>query len=146
MNKYLNGIVSGFIATFVLSILMVIKGAVGIMPQFDVIKDMSTTIGTTSIAAGWFLHFILGSVLWGVLFALTVDFFKGGYWLRGVQFGLIIWLLMMIVFMPFVGNGFFASNLGAPAFVMTLVLHIIFGFVLGVFYEVFRKKGSSTGV
>ena len=140
MNKYLNGIISGFIATLVLSILMVIKGTVGVMPEFDVIKDISTSVGSTSVASGWALHFILGSVLWGVLFALTVDFFKGGYWLRGVQFGLIVWLLMMIVFMPFVGNGFFAAHLGAPAFVMTLVLHIIFGFVLGVLYDVFRAK------
>jgi len=41
---------------------------------------------------------------------------------------------MMLVLMPLVGAGFFALDLGVMAPVATLVLHVIFGAVLGVVY------------
>jgi len=140
MNRYLNGIVSGFIATVVLSVLMLIKAGLGIMPEFNIIKDMTVLIGTTSPIAGWVIHFILGAFIWGLLFAIFVNVFKGAYWIRGIQFSVVLWLLMMVIFMPFVGNGFFASALGGSVVLATFVLHIIFGFVLGIFFGVFHKR------
>jgi hypothetical protein len=45
---------------------------------------------------------------------------------------------MMIVMMPMAGAGFFGSHLGMMAPVMTLVLHVIYGFVLGAVYGLER--------
>jgi len=114
------------------------------MPNFDAIRDLTNVVGTTSRLIGWIVHFVLGSVVWGALFALFIDIFKGGYWLRGIEYGIILWLLMMIAFMPLAGNGFFASILGGPVIIATLVLHIIFGFVLGLFYGFFPNKSPAT--
>jgi hypothetical protein len=44
------------------------------------------------------------------------------------------WSLMMIVLMPMAGAGMFAMSLGVMAPMMTLVLHLIFGAVLGWTY------------
>jgi hypothetical protein len=41
---------------------------------------------------------------------------------------------MMIIFMPLAGHGLFALSLGPQATVATLVLHLIYGAVLGVAY------------
>ena len=41
---------------------------------------------------------------------------------------------MMVVLMPMVGAGLFGMNMGIMASVMTLVLHLIFGAVLGWVY------------
>jgi len=41
---------------------------------------------------------------------------------------------MMIVFMPLGGHGPFALSLGPQAVVATLVLHLVYGAVLGVVY------------
>jgi hypothetical protein len=45
---------------------------------------------------------------------------------------------MMIAMMPMAGAGFFGSHLGMTAPVMTLMLHIVFGFVLGSVYALER--------
>ena len=64
------------------------------------------------------------------------------YWLKGVIFGVGAWLLMMIAVMPMAGAGLFGANLGMMAPVMTLVLHIIFGAVLGGVYGAERPEIS----
>lgn len=58
----------------------------------------------------------------------------GAFWLRGMLFSIAPWLVMMIVMMPMAGAGFFGLNLGMAGPVMTLVLHLIFGAVLGAVY------------
>jgi len=44
------------------------------------------------------------------------------------------WVLMMLIVMPLAGAGLFGIRLGLMAAVMTLVLHVIFGAVLGLGY------------
>jgi hypothetical protein len=41
---------------------------------------------------------------------------------------------MMVIFMPLAGHGLFALALGHQATAATLVLHLIYGAVLGVAY------------
>jgi hypothetical protein len=43
---------------------------------------------------------------------------------------------MMIVMMPMAGAGFFGQVLGIAAPVMTLMLHLVFGAVLGAVYGI----------
>ena len=54
--------------------------------------------------------------------------------MKGIVFGIAAWLSMMIMVMPMAGADFFGMNFGMMAPVMTLVLHIIFGAVLGKVY------------
>jgi hypothetical protein len=54
--------------------------------------------------------------------------------LKGVLFGIAAWLGMMIMVMPMAGAGLFGMAFGIMAPMMTLVLHIIFGAVLGAVY------------
>lgn len=136
--------VSSFIGTLILSILMIIKGFMGVMPEFNAIRDLATAVGSNSMAVGWLLHFVLGTFVWGFIFAFLVDYLKGFYWLRGLEFAFLLWLGMMIVFMPIAGNGFFAAHLGGPTVVASLVLHLIFGFVLGLCYRLLTKKTHSS--
>ncbi len=140
MNKYVKGLIAGFIATVVISLLMLIKAGMGINPEFNVIKDLTVTMGTMSPVAGWVVHFILGTVVWGVLFAVCLNIFKGPFWVRGIQFSILLWIFMMVVFMPVVGNGFFAAVLGLKTVAATFVLHVIFGFVLGLVYSWLPEK------
>jgi hypothetical protein len=49
------------------------------------------------------------------------------------------WLGMMIIVMPMAGAGLFGMNLGIMAPVMTLVLHVVFGAVLGAVYQMRAK-------
>lgn len=139
MQRFWHGIVAGFAATVVLSALMLMKSAMGMMPEVNAIQ-MLTKMGVTyaglppSPAIGWLMHFVIGAIMWGILFALIEPSVPGGYWRRGVIFSIGAWLLMMIIPMPMAGAGLFGLNLGIGAPVATLVLHIIFGAVLGAVY------------
>ncbi len=89
------------------------------------------------------MHVLIGTMLWGTLFAWLHPNLPGGsHWLKGVWFGVGAWLLMMIFVMPMAGAGFFGMNLGMTAPVMTLMLHIVFGMVLGGVYGVERPEVS----
>lgn len=139
-----KGVVAGFAATVVLSALMLMKSAMGLMPQLDMIGMLSRMMGAAgSPAVGWIVHFLIGSALWGALFAWLDPKLPGGsHTLRGVVFGAGAWLLMMVVLMPMAGAGLFGLDLGIMAPVMTLVLHLIFGAVLGWTYGRLLGRGA----
>jgi hypothetical protein len=141
-KNWAKGIVAGFVATIVLSAFMLMKTMMGVMPELNPIKMIGDMLGAPP-AAGWVMHFLLGSVVWGTLFAWLDPIIPGeGHWLKGILFAVGAWLVMMIVMMPMAGAGFFGSHLGIMAAVMTLVLHVIYGFVLGAVYAYERPDAT----
>jgi hypothetical protein len=82
--------------------------------------------------------------IWGVGFAIVSPYLPGPQWLRGTIFAVCAWLLMMIVVMPMAGAGMFGRGLGMMAPVATLVLHVVFGAVLGGVYGLLSDKQTST--
>lgn len=140
MNKYVRGIIAGFIATVVLSILMLIKSMMGVMPGLDLTTTLTgmahQRMGLPDTPmVGWIIHFMIGTVLWGIAFALLYKPLPGNSPVaKGMVFSVIVWLLMMVIPMPMTGAGLFGMHLGMMAPVMTLVLHLIWGAVLGATY------------
>lgn len=139
MNKWNKGLLAGLAATIVLSVLMVIKAALGLMPAVNAIQ-MLTQLGAkhfglpASPVVGWIAHFVIGVVIWGLVFAGTYKTWPGSPPIKGVVFSIMAWLLMMSMFFPMVGAGFFGTNIGLAAPIATLVLHVIFGLVLGAVF------------
>lgn len=135
-----KGIFAGFIATLALSVLMVLKGMMGMMPDLNAIKMLTTMahgfIGTPAVPlVGWLLHFMIGSLAWGILFALLFEHIPGtSSTTKGLMFGTAAWLLMMVMVMPMAGAGLFGLHLGIGAPIATLMLHWVFGAVLGAVY------------
>jgi hypothetical protein len=133
-RSFSKGMIAGFVATIVLSALMLMKAKMGLMPQLNPIKMMTTMMGASTPAAGWIAHFLIGTVLWGLLFAWVAPRLPGATWWRGLLFSIGPWLLMMIALMPMAGAGFFGVGLGIGAPVITLMMHLIYGAVLGGVY------------
>ena len=133
------GLIAGFIATVVLSILMVAKSSMGLMPQLNPIEDIVQvahllTGMTLPLPFGWIGHFLLGTVVWGIIYAALQASLPGAPIVKGLFFGALAWLAMMIIFTPLAGHGVFALSLGPQATVATLVLRLVYGAVLGVVY------------
>ncbi len=134
MSNIFKGMIAGFAATVVLSLLMMAKTMMGVMPNLDVI-GMLAKMMNGSLAMGWIGHFAIGTIVFGGAFALFNGFIPGKSQVtKGVVFGIVAWLLMMVMIMPMAGAGLFGLNLGIMAPMMTFVLHIIFGAVLGKVY------------
>ncbi|OIP85640.1 MAG: hypothetical protein AUK37_04075 [Rhodobacterales bacterium CG2_30_65_12] len=144
MKHITSGLAAGFVATVVLSAMMVAKSMMGVMPELDVIVMLSAMMGAPAIV-GWLAHFMIGTLAWGGGFALLYDVIPGsGATAKGVAFGIAAWLAMMIMVMPMAGAGFFGMALGLMAPMMTLVLHIIFGAVLGVTFHALTAGRNAT--
>lgn len=134
MTNLKNGFLAGFIATAVLSVMMVAGAMMGVMPELDVAAMLAMMMGAP-ILVGWLAHFMIGTLAWGGGFAVLYGVIPvGSAVIKGIVFGVAAWLGMMIMVMPMAGAGLFGMNFGIMAPMMTLVLHIIFGAVLGAVY------------
>ena len=149
MSNVLKGMTAGFVATLVLSGLMVLNSVMDLMAQINIIS-LLMNLGTLSAPAAWMDHFIVGVVVWGLLFAVYDSVAtRPAHWLKGIIFGVFAWLMMMVAFMPLAGAGFFGAKIGIAALIGLLTLHLIYGFVLGATYGVLgvlvpvRVPGSS---
>lgn len=141
MNNVTRGVVAGLAATVVLSAIMLAKGMMGLMPELNVVAMLAVMMKSSPMMA-WVAHFMIGAVVWGVLYALTNGSIPGGSsMMKGIVFGIGAWVIMMVAVMPMAGAGIFGMKLGMMAPVMTMMLHAIFGAVLG---SVYAKLGSES--
>ncbi|MGC8477668.1 MAG: DUF6789 family protein [Acetobacteraceae bacterium] len=138
-----KGIIAGLIATFVLSLFMLMKQAMGVMPQLNPVAMITQMMGARTPVVGWIAHFFIGSVMWGIIYAWLDPSLPGPHWIRGIIFATGAWLVMMVVVMPMAGAGLFGLTLGIMAPIATLVLHWIFGAVLGWTYGALLPAGHA---
>lgn len=137
-----KGIAAGLVATVVLSVVMAIKQALGWMPELDFIQLLTVAAGSPGVAwVGWVLHFLIGTLAWGILFVYLQPLMPGtSRTVQGVWFGALAWLLMMVVFMPAAEAGVFGNRLdGLTVAVATLVLHLVYGLVLGASFAAMTR-------
>ena len=132
-----KGMLASFAGTIVLSVIMMMKQMAGMVPQMNPIADLAgiahRLIGLPATPLiGWVLHFGIGIVVWGTLFAVLYPRLPGSNPIKGVLFGIGAWLLMMGIFLPMAGQGLFGLSGGVVVPVMALMLHLVYGAVLGL--------------
>jgi hypothetical protein len=143
MSNQSKGMIAGLVATVVLSALLLLKGSMEIVPELNIIR-LLTNLGSIGVVAAWMDHFIVGVVVWGLLFAAYDAIAeRPAHWLKGIIFGVFAWLLMMVLFMPLAKAGFFGYRLGFMAAVVTLAYHLVYGAVLGTTYGILTTWASA---
>lgn len=135
-----RAVLGGFIATLVMTIIMYMAPMMG-MPKMDIAgmlgSMMSGSMPPPSSAAWWMgmiVHFFLGSVLFSLIYAyLLYSALRGSNWMRGAEWGTVLWLLAQVVVMPMMGSGVFSTHTPAPAMMVmgSLVGHLVYGAILG---------------
>jgi len=134
MSNFMKGMIAGFVATLVLSGLLFLKSTMNLVPELNLIT-LLTNLGSISIVQAWMDHFIMGVLVWGLLFgAYDASAERPAHWLKGIIFGVFAWLVMMVLFMPLAKAGFFGYRLGPMAAAVTLIYHLVYGAVLGTTY------------
>ncbi len=134
-----NSLIASFIATLVLSMIMIMKKTMGLMPEMNPIADLVTIMqdisGLTIMPLfAWILHFLIGTFIWGISFFLLYEILPGGKLIKGILFGLGAWMLMMLTLEPLAGHGLFGLQTSPVIAVMSMMLHIVFGAILGLIY------------
>jgi len=131
-----SGIQGGFAGTFAASAIMIMNNAIGKVPELHIAKTLNTVLGTTNHAIiGWIAFFMIGTFVLGPLFAvLTPRIRIKVNLLKGLMFGVLVWLGMMMVLVPLAGGGVFAMHRSPIVPGVTLAVALVYGLVLSAVY------------
>jgi hypothetical protein len=135
-----KAMLAGFVATFIMTLLAYTGPIIG-MPKMDfaallasVFSNQTPQEWSGSWWNGMVIHFIDGTVIFSLIYAyLLYQILPGADWLRGAQWGIILWILSEAIVLPAMGLGFFSANTPRPflwAF-GSLLGHLVYGATLG---------------
>lgn len=130
-------IVAGFLGALMMSVVGLFPRVAG-QPAIDLGQIMATKILRLHMgpptALGIALHFANGvafAVVYGTVFA---PWLPGPPWAQGLLFALLLWLMLMVVVLPLVAEGWFGLRQGLRVPLITLLMHLAYGAALGSFY------------
>lgn len=136
MSDVVKGMVAGAVATAALSAVMVLIEATGLPPQLELPRLLLTFLDApTDYILGWIAHAAIGSVILGGTFAQVEPRLGADTHTKsGILYGVIAWLVMMVVFLPAAGVGYFGFQLSIITPLVMLGLQVLYGAVLGWTY------------
>lgn len=138
MRRFWTGAAWGAVATVAMSVLMLLGVASGASPMPKPIP--AAIVGKltggmlakpTLMATAALLHLGYGAFWGGVLATLSPQVKIG----RGLALGVLLWLLMQVLVLPFLGWGAFGAAVTPKIAVATLVLHLVYGGTLGALLD-----------
>jgi uncharacterized membrane protein YagU involved in acid resistance len=129
---------AGLIGTGVMTALLLVEPSVG-LPKIAMGQVLSTSLGLASAhltigpALGWILHFIVGMLL-GLVYAAVFDRrLPGPPLTRGLLYGILVFVVAQLVFMPLVGGGVFSRG-DVELLAGSLFGHLVYGGLTGWIY------------
>jgi hypothetical protein len=122
-----KGIIAGLLASATVSGAILLGSLAGAMPPADPVRALSS-VTLSPPGLSWVIHFAVGTFLWGPILAMLSPVLPSPFWFKGVVFGVLAWLLMILVT--------WAADPTSPAQtgLEPILLHLFFGAVLGWIY------------
>ena len=135
------GLIAGFIASAISLLFLAFTTWMALIPEFNYVLIQGSIFGfTKTIFSGWVIYFLIGTVFWGSFYAgLDPYLLSPNSVTRGIIFGLIVWLIVMIVLMPIAGVGIFLEQYGYLAAIVILISDLVFGVSIAYFYNRLRR-------
>jgi hypothetical protein len=149
MSRILNGLVAGFAATVVTAIVLIVGKRTELLAWFDPVTELTTLankyrFGPVPPEIGWAMLFVVGTVVLGILYALVRNLLPRGPVTAGLIFGALVWSVEVVVVQPLIGVGLLTK--GVPAGLNegldALLLNLVFGVALGLFYANLRSSAA----
>ena len=143
-----KSIAAGLCGSAAHAALMAFKSWARILPSFQPYDDLqallATVIGNSvNPVIPWALSYFNGAIVLGFLFGRSYQVLPGRTGvLKGLVFGLGVWVAMGLIFFPAIGKGWFAAQTGlgyAPT-IFTLIMVLTYSVTLGVAYSVFTSQ------
>lgn len=138
-----RAIAGGIAGTVLMTIMTMVAPMIG-MPKMDIAAMLGSILGGTAPEVGssaWLvgfgMHLMIGIVVLAVGYALINDYLPTSSSLvKGLFYGVIVWLIAQLMVMPMMGAGFFSSHLpqGMRMAGASLMGHLIYGAALGFVY------------
>ncbi len=80
---------------------------------------------------GLLLHMANGIIL-AFIYALIAPSVPGAPLIKGLSYGILVWLFMMLVVLPLMGDGLFGRKNATRMIPSALFVHLVYGLVLGL--------------
>lgn len=134
MGRFWRGVGWGVVATVAMSVLMILGMLSGRAPMPAPIP--AAIVGQLTggglpqpalMAVAALSHLAYGGFWGGVLAAST----RPVTVMKGVGLGVVLWLLMQVIVLPFLGWGLFGVSQTSMIAVATLILHLVYGATYG---------------
>ena len=130
----------GFVGTLVMTGMMYV-----VAPMMGLHMDIAAMLGSMlggSWTAGMMMHFVNGSVIFPAVYVYALyAHLPGSPAVRGTIWGVALWLVAQTAVMPMMGPGLFSSAAGGlMAAMASLIGHILYGSLLGVFASVPEQR------
>lgn len=130
----------GVATAVTLSVIMVpvFKAGISPLPQPLGLAFARVLLGDVPLPVGLLFH-VVYVTFWSVVY---VALFRSRTLLNALWLALGLWLVVLVVFFPVVGWGFFGLSVGPKLIVVSLVPHVLFGIIL---WALCRRVFPSTG-
>jgi hypothetical protein len=134
-----QAILAGFVATAILAMFMYAAPLAG-LPRIDLASALGTPFAggpATPLTGSWWLglaiFFLFGSVVSPYIFVYAFAGLLGNSWLRGVEWGIFVWVFGGVAVMTLMGLGFNDAHFAHPfgSFLGSLAGHVVYGAILG---------------
>ena len=147
MERIKSAFICGLVATVVVGSMLLMNNAIHRLPRLGIGRSLSSIIGfPDNLVVGWAVFIVLGVFGFSALFAWAASRIPvKSYLLKGVVFGVACWLVMMIVFMPLGGQGFFGFDRGLIIPALCLILNLVYGVILSLTYRWLVGPESASG-
>ncbi|MFA5925023.1 MAG: DUF6789 family protein [Methylococcaceae bacterium] len=132
-TNIIKTILGGMVGTLMMSLMMRFAAPIMVGQSMDIAAMLGNMMGN-NYAMGMATHIMLGVLVFPLIYALL--FFRllpGVPLIKGMTWGLILWLITETMVMPMAGAGFFMTEIGGMNAVMAALMgHLVYGGLLGV--------------
>jgi hypothetical protein len=132
LNRISRALLAGLVATSAMTFMAYVVAPEMLGHPMDIAQMLSEFAGG-SWTIGMLMHLMNGIVAFPLIYLIVLyRFLPGAPWLKGILWGVVLWLGLEIVILPMMGAGVFSINEGgAKAVIAALVAHLIYGVLLG---------------
>jgi hypothetical protein len=132
-----QAIAGGLVGTIAITALMYWVAPILVGMPMDIAKMLGDYLGI-GWGGGMAVHIINGAIIFPLIYAFVLyAWLPGRPIVKGMTWGLILWVLAQTIVMPVLGGGFFSANAGGPmAAIGSFAGHLIYGGALGAIASV----------
>ena len=127
-------VVAGLVGALSMALASYVFSAMGV-PMVDFGRLIATKIlgyHSHGTRLGFAMHLINGVLLALVYAVVVAPQLPGLPWIRGVIYGMLLWLGMMLVVLPLLGDGILGLKSSRSVAPSALAAHLLYGLSLGL--------------
>lgn len=127
-----NAAYGGIAGTLVMTLMMMFMAPMLTGMPMDIAAMLGAMLGGYTI--GMAAHIMMGVIVFPLIYVYVIyERIPGSPLVKGLIWGIILWVMAAVIVMPMAGGGFLMSEIGGMmALVASLMGHLVYGGLLGL--------------